>query len=73
MIVCNLKQWRAKANDGRGISKAWLARKIGASRSYVVKLERGKCQPSAEMMFKIAAYFGQPVEVIFQWVDGVVK
>jgi DNA-binding XRE family transcriptional regulator len=73
MIVSNTKQHRTAANNGKGISKAWLARKIGATRSYVVKLEQGKCQPSAEMMFRIASYFGKPIESVFQWVEEVKK
>ena len=55
--------------EKRGVSKAHLARRIGVSRSYVTRLEQGKLQPSGDVMFRIARYFGCEVGVIFHWVE----
>ena len=65
MITSALERWRK--NRGLGISMAHLARQVGLSRSYISKLERGRIQPSAEVMFRIAAYFGCDVEDIFSY------
>jgi DNA-binding XRE family transcriptional regulator len=53
-------------NQGKGVSRAHLARKVRVGRSYVTKLEKGTAQPSAEVMFRVAQYFKQPIEAIFQ-------
>ena len=58
---------------GKGISKAHLARAVGVSRSYVTKLENGQSQPSAEVMFRVAQYFGCRVEDVFQYTPGSVS
>jgi putative transcriptional regulator len=65
VIINDLGKWRRKR--GRGISMAHLARQVRVSRSYICKLERGKVQPSAEVMFRIADYFGCRVEDIFSY------
>ena len=62
MIINFVKQWR----ESKRVSKAHLARRVGVDRSYVTKLEQGKLQPSGEMMFRIAKYLGQPLEIVFQ-------
>ena len=56
-----------RAQCGRGISKADLARAIGVSRSYVTKLESGQARPSVDVMFRLAAYFGCRVDDIFEY------
>lgn len=48
-----------------GRSKAHLARQIHVDRSYITRLEQGKLQPSAEIMFRLAAYFECKVEDVF--------
>lgn len=35
----------------------------------MTKLEKGTAQPSAEIVFRVARYFKQPVESIFQHLD----
>jgi putative transcriptional regulator len=69
VITNELRKWRQTRN-GKGISKAHLARKIGVTRSYVTHLENGRIQPSAETMFRIAEYFGCRIEDIFKRTDG---
>ena len=56
-------------NEGKGISRAQLARQIGVGRSFVSKLKKGTGKPGVELMFRIAQYFEQPVDAIFQAVD----
>src|SRR5581483_891899 len=70
MIKNNITHWRSTMNNGKGVSKAHLARRVGVSRSFVTKLENGTAQPSAEVMFRIAAYFKQRVEAVFERVEG---
>ncbi len=62
MILNFVTKWR----EGKGVSKAHLARRVGVSRSYITKLEQGILQPSAEMMFRLAKYLEQPLEAVFQ-------
>ncbi|MFZ4695943.1 MAG: helix-turn-helix transcriptional regulator [Verrucomicrobiia bacterium] len=66
----SIGQWRSRREGGKGISKAHLARRIGVSRSHVVRLEQGKVQPSAKTMFRIARYFGCRIEELFQFPEG---
>jgi putative transcriptional regulator len=70
MITNSIAHWRSKMNNGKGISQAHLARRIGVGRSFVTKLEKGKAQPSAKLIFRVARYFKQPVESIFVHVDA---
>ncbi len=65
MISNSIAAWRAKANEGKGITQAHLARRVGVGRSFITKLEKGIAQPGAELMLRTAAYFKQPVESIF--------
>jgi len=67
MIRNELEKWRARHGKG-GISKAHLARKVGVNYSHITRLEQGNAQPSAELMFKFADYFGCKVEDIFHYV-----
>ena len=69
MIINVVTKWR----KAKGVSKAHLARRVGVSRSYVTKLEKGIMQPSGEMMFRIARYLGQPLEAVFQPSQTIIK
>lgn len=62
MVTNSVEKWRT----AKGVTKAHLARRVGVARSYMTKLEKGTMQPSGEMMFRIAKYLGQPLEVVFQ-------
>ena len=68
MIANNIAYWRSSMNQGKGISQAHLARRVGVGRSFVTKLEKGCAQPGAELMLRIADYLKQPVEAIFKLV-----
>ena len=51
----------------RGISQYEFARDIRVSRQTVSSIENGKYNPSLELAFVIAEYFGKPIEEIFLW------
>ena len=44
-----------------------LADKIGVTRQTVNAIELGKYSPSLEVAFRIAAIFGVPIDVVFQY------
>jgi DNA-binding XRE family transcriptional regulator len=69
MITNRIAYWRSTMNEGKGVSKAHLARKVHVSRSFVTKLEKGKAQPGAELMLRVAHYFKQTVEAVFRLDD----
>lgn len=48
------------------ISQAELAEKIGVSRQTINAMEKGKYVPSTVLALKLARYFEQPVEGIFE-------
>ena len=49
----------------RGISQDELADILGVSRQTISSLENGRYNPSILLAFKIAHYFGMPIEDIF--------
>ena len=51
--------------EERGISRKELAEKIGVNFQTVGYLERGEYNPSLDLAFKIAEYFGLPIDFIF--------
>jgi putative transcriptional regulator len=51
-------------------SQAELAERTNVSRQTINAIETGKYDPSLPLAFKIAAVFGQPIEVIFDPADS---
>ena len=51
-----------KANK---ISQAELADEMGVTRQTIISLEKGRCNASLELAFKIARYFGKTIEEVF--------
>ena len=49
----------------RAIRQEDLAQALGVSRQTVISLEKGKYYPSLALAFKLARYFGLPIEAIF--------
>ena len=49
----------------RAIRQEDLAQALGVSRQTVISLEKGKYNPSLALAFKLARYFGLPIEDIF--------
>lgn len=50
---------------GRGLSQAELADLMDVSRQTINAIEADKYDPSFPLAFKLAAYFGMPVEELF--------
>ena len=48
----------------RAIRQEDLAQALGVSRQTVISLEKGKYNPSLALAFKLARYFGLPIEDI---------
>ncbi len=44
-----------------------LATRIGVTRQTVVAIEKEKYSPSLEVAFRIAAVFGEPLEIVFSY------
>lgn len=65
MIRNNLERCRL-SNKPEGISKAALARKIGVSRSYITRIEKGERVPSVPILFKLSRALGCPVTAIIE-------
>lgn len=49
----------------KGITQDELAGALGVTRQTVISLENGKYNPSLQLAFKIAKYFGKEIEHIF--------
>jgi putative transcriptional regulator len=47
-----------------------LAKQLGVSRQTIHSVETGKYIPSTVLAFKMAAFFGKPVEELFQLEPG---
>ena len=48
-----------------GMSQAELAVALGVSRQTVISIESGRYSPSLPLAFRIARFFGTPVEKVF--------
>jgi putative transcriptional regulator len=49
----------------QGLSQAEIAAKLGVSRQTVISIENDRYMPSLPLAFKIARFFGIPVEKMF--------
>jgi putative transcriptional regulator len=49
----------------QGLSQAEIAAKLGVSRQTVISIENDRYTPSLPLAFKIARFFGIPVEKMF--------
>lgn len=45
-----------------------LATQVGVARQTIVALEKGQYNPSLLLAFKIAHCFGEPLEIVFQFI-----
>ena len=48
----------------QGVRQEDLAQALGVSRQTVISLEKGKYNPSLSLAFRLARYFGMPIEAI---------
>jgi putative transcriptional regulator len=49
----------------RGLSQAEVAAALGVSRQTVISIENGRYLPSLPLAFRIARFFGMPIEKMF--------
>jgi len=56
-----LKVYRAMYN----LTQEELAKKVGVTRQTIIAIEKGKYDPSLELAFRIARFFGVRIEDIF--------
>ena len=55
--------------ESRAIGRAELAKELGVCRTTIYRLENNQFEdPSYRLIFKIAAYFGEPIDKIFTFV-----
>jgi putative transcriptional regulator len=50
----------------RGLSQAEVAGALGVSRQTVISIENGRYLPSLPLAFRIARFFGMPVDRMFE-------
>ena len=50
----------------RGLSQAQVAAALGVSRQTVISIENGRYLPSLPLAFRIARFFGLPVDKMFE-------
>ena len=60
-----LKNRLEELRRARGINQEELARALEVSRQTIGSLENGRYNPSILLAFRIARYFGLPIEEIF--------
>lgn len=60
-----MKNCIAELRRARQITQEELADAVGVSRQTVISLESGRYTASLPLAFRLAAYFGQPIETIF--------
>ena len=53
----------------RDISQGELATAVGVSRQTIISIEKGRYDPSLELAFRLANYFGMSIEDIFHFKD----
>jgi putative transcriptional regulator len=54
----------------RGLSQVDLAAALGVSRQTVIAIESGKYSPSLPLAFRIARFFDEPVDKLFDPEEG---
>ena len=50
----------------RGLSQAEVAQALGVSRQTVISIENGRYLPSLPLAFRLARFFGFPLETLFE-------
>lgn len=63
--VINIKNRLEELRKERGIRQEELASALEVSRQTIGSLENGRYNPSIQLAFKIARYFGMSIEDIF--------
>ena len=66
-----MKNYVEQFRKERGLNQEEFARAIRVSRQTVSSIENGKYNPSLELAFIIADYFGKKIEEIFVYERGL--
>jgi len=53
--------------DNGEMTQEELANRVGCTRQTIIAVEAGKYVPSLSLAFRIAGFFGVPVEEVFQY------
>lgn len=61
-LTNRLKVLRAE----KDMTQEALAKAVGVARQTIIAIERGDYAPSLTLGLRLAAYFGRPVEEVFQ-------
>lgn len=51
----------------KDITQGDLADAVGVSRQTIISIEKGRYDPSLDLAFKLANYFGVPIEKLFHY------
>ena len=51
----------------KDVTQGELADAVGVSRQTIISIEKGRYDPSLELAFRIAYYFGMAIEDIFHY------
>ncbi|MFZ7132342.1 MAG: helix-turn-helix transcriptional regulator [Eubacteriales bacterium] len=65
-----MKNRLEEIRKSKGIRQEDLANALEVSRQTIGSLENGRYNPSILLAFKIARYFGMPIEDIFIYEEG---
>jgi len=68
--IANMKNYVEQLRKERGLNQEEFARAIRVSRQTVSSIENGKYNPSLELAFVIANFFGMKIEEIFVYEGG---
>ncbi len=68
----NRRGWETKnelrvCRARQDITQGQLAEAVGVSRQTIISIENGKYDPSLELAFRLARYFGTTIEEIFHY------
>ncbi|MGE5653051.1 MAG: helix-turn-helix transcriptional regulator [Bacillota bacterium] len=53
--------------EGMGLTQEDLARKLQVTRQTINAIENNKYNPTLELAFKLAVFFGRAIEEVFQY------
>lgn len=54
--------------ERRGLTQEEVAKAVGVSRQTIIAIENDKYDPTLDLAFRLARFYGQPIEVLFHYV-----
>lgn len=64
-----VKNFVYEVRKNKKVTQEDLAQAIGVTRQTIIAIEKGNYTPSVILALKIARFFGEPVEQLFQYVN----